>query len=81
MGGWIYNEKGNQYCKHTSTTQSSSIQMSKYDSSFMREALVVAQEAYDNLEVPVGCVFVLNNDTIIARGRNKPNESYNVNTC
>lgn len=54
--------------------------MSKYDSNFMREALVVAQEAYDNLEVPVGCVFVLNNDAIIARGRNKPNESYNVNS-
>ncbi|KAK4517763.1 uncharacterized protein ATC70_001107 [Mucor velutinosus] len=52
--------------------------MSKYDSNFMREALIVAQEAYDNLEVPVGCVFVLNNDTIIARGRNKPNESYNA---
>lgn len=44
----------------------------------MKEALVVAQEAYDNLEVPVGCVFVLGNETIIARGRNKPNESYNV---
>ncbi|CAO3632613.1 unnamed protein product [Mucor fragilis] len=52
--------------------------MSKYDSNFMREALIVAQEAYDNLEVPVGCVFVLNNDAIIARGRNKPNESYNA---
>jgi tRNA-specific adenosine deaminase 2 len=44
----------------------------------MKEALVVAQEAYDHLEVPVGCVFVLNNETIIARGRNKPNESCNV---
>lgn len=52
--------------------------MSKYEPSFMKEALVVAQEAYDNLEVPVGCVFVLNNEAIIARGRNKPNESYNV---
>ncbi|GAN03610.1 tRNA-specific adenosine deaminase subunit tad2 protein [Mucor ambiguus] len=59
--------------QHTNT-----IKMSKYDSNFMREALVVAQEAYENLEVPVGCVFVLNNDTIIARGRNKPNESYNA---
>jgi tRNA-specific adenosine deaminase 2 len=52
--------------------------MSKYESNFMKEALVVAQEAYDNLEVPVGCVFVLGNETIIAKGRNKPNESYNV---
>ncbi|KAG2204211.1 hypothetical protein INT46_004584 [Mucor plumbeus] len=51
--------------------------MSKYESNFMKEALVVAQEAYDNLEVPVGCVFVLGNETIIAKGRNKPNESYN----
>ncbi|KAI9354229.1 cytidine deaminase-like protein [Pilaira anomala] len=52
--------------------------MSKYDATFMKEALVVAQEAYDHLEVPVGCVFVSNNEKIIARGRNKPNESYNA---
>ncbi|KAG2209818.1 hypothetical protein INT47_001967 [Mucor saturninus] len=52
--------------------------MSKYNAAFMREALVVAQDAYDHSEVPVGCVFVLNNETIIARGRNKPNESYNA---
>jgi tRNA-specific adenosine deaminase 2 len=52
--------------------------MSKYDAQFMKEALVVAQDAYEHLEVPVGCVFVLNNETILARGRNKPNESYNV---
>lgn len=52
--------------------------MSNYNPEFMKEALVVAQDAYDHLEVPVGCVFVLNNETIIARGRNQPNESYNV---
>ncbi|KAI8636573.1 cytidine deaminase-like protein [Parasitella parasitica] len=52
--------------------------MSKYDSIFMKEALAVAQEAYDNLEVPVGCVFVLDNEVIIGKGRNKPNESYNA---
>lgn len=52
--------------------------MSKYDPQFMKEALVMAQEAYDNSEVPVGCVFVLNNETVIATGGNKPNESYNV---
>lgn len=52
--------------------------MSVYKAEYMREALVVAQEAYDHLEVPVGCVFVLNNENIIARGRNQPNESYNV---
>lgn len=39
---------------------------------------MVAQEAYDHLEVPVGCVFVLNNEKIIAKGRNQPNESYNA---
>ncbi|KAI7903107.1 cytidine deaminase-like protein [Cokeromyces recurvatus] len=52
--------------------------MSKYDPEFMREALIVAQEAYDNLEVPVGCVFVLDNEKVIARGRNRPNESLNA---
>ncbi|KAI8888764.1 cytidine deaminase-like protein [Backusella circina FSU 941] len=44
----------------------------------MNEALKVAQEAYEHLEVPVGCVFVLDNKEIIARGRNKPNETYNA---
>ncbi|KAI8977309.1 cytidine deaminase-like protein [Mycotypha africana] len=52
--------------------------MSKYDPNFMKEALIVAQEAYDNLEVPVGCVFVLDNKEIIARGSNKPNATYNA---
>jgi tRNA-specific adenosine deaminase 2 len=53
--------------------------MSQYNAKFMEAALNVAQEAYDNLEVPVGCVFVLNNETILARGRNRPNETCNVN--
>lgn len=44
----------------------------------MKAALRVAQEAYDNLEVPVGCVFVKDNQTIIAQGRNRPNETFNV---
>lgn len=44
----------------------------------MKAALQVAQEAYDNLEVPVGCVFVKDNQTIIAQGRNRPNETFNV---
>ncbi|KAI8352160.1 cytidine deaminase-like protein [Choanephora cucurbitarum] len=52
--------------------------MSTYNPEFMKEALIVAQEAYDHFEVPVGCVFVLDNQKIIARGRNKPNESYNA---
>ncbi|KAL0094970.1 cytidine deaminase-like protein [Phycomyces blakesleeanus] len=50
---------------------------SVYNDQFMLEALKVAQEAYDNLEVPVGCVFV-KNGKIIAHGRNKPNETFNA---
>ncbi|KAI7864230.1 cytidine deaminase-like protein [Spinellus fusiger] len=50
---------------------------STYDDRFMLEALDVAQEAYEHLEVPVGCVFVHNN-TVLARGRNKPNETFNA---
>ncbi|KAG1048726.1 hypothetical protein G6F43_008901 [Rhizopus delemar] len=52
--------------------------MSQYDATFMKAAIEVAQEAYDNLEVPVGCVFVLNNKTILAKGRNRPNETCNA---
>ncbi|RIA97486.1 cytidine deaminase-like protein [Glomus cerebriforme] len=43
---------------------------------YMREALNLAQEAYDNYEVPVGCVFVLD-DKIIGNGRNRTNETHN----
>ncbi|ORX55302.1 cytidine deaminase-like protein [Piromyces finnis] len=43
---------------------------------FMREALIQAQDAYDACEVPVGCVFVLNNE-IIGKGRNRTNETKN----
>ncbi|KAG0169303.1 tRNA(adenine34) deaminase [Apophysomyces sp. BC1021] len=50
---------------------------SVYDDQFMLEALEVAQEAYDNLEVPVGCVFV-HDHKVIARGRNRPNETCNA---
>lgn len=52
--------------------------MSIYNEEHMKAALRVAQEAYDNLEVPVGCVFVKDNQTIIAQGRNRPNETFNV---
>ncbi|HOK08806.1 MAG TPA: tRNA adenosine(34) deaminase TadA [Candidatus Hydrogenedens sp.] len=37
---------------------------------YMRQALIEAQKAYDQGEVPVGCVIVHNN-TIIARGYNQ----------
>ncbi|ORX50931.1 cytidine deaminase-like protein [Hesseltinella vesiculosa] len=52
--------------------------MSIYHERFIREALKVAEEAYDHMEVPVGCVFVKNNDQVIARGRNRPNETCNA---
>ncbi|KAL1935261.1 hypothetical protein VTP01DRAFT_4401 [Rhizomucor pusillus] len=52
--------------------------MSTYNEKYMREALAVAQEAYDNLEVPVGCVFVSSSGQILAKGRNRPNETYNA---
>ena len=40
---------------------------------YMREALVLAREAYEAGEVPVGCVIV-KNDRIIGRGRNRREE-------
>jgi len=43
---------------------------------YMQEALNLAQEAYDNHEIPVGCIFVLD-DKIIGSGRNRTNETLN----
>ena len=40
---------------------------------YMREALVLAREAYEAGEVPVGCVIVKNGQ-IIGRGRNRREE-------
>src|SRR5881275_2214096 len=40
------------------------------DEQFMKQALALAQRAFDEDEVPVGAVIVLNN-TIIARGYNQ----------
>ena len=40
------------------------------DSQFMDEALKLAQEAFQDGEVPVGCVIV-RNGTIVGRGRNR----------
>ncbi|RUP19043.1 cytidine deaminase-like protein [Jimgerdemannia flammicorona] len=56
--------------------QTASTSVSVYDPKYMLEALSIAQEAYDNGEVPVGCVFVHHGE-IIARGRNRPNETLN----
>lgn len=40
-------------------------------------AVEMAQEAFDNAEVPVGCVFVREGN-VIAKGRNRTNELMNV---
>ncbi len=40
------------------------------DELYMREALLLAQEAADEGEVPIGCVIV-NGGTIVGRGRNR----------
>ena len=40
------------------------------DERFMDEALVLAREAFDDGEVPVGCVIVRNGE-IVGRGRNR----------
>lgn len=42
----------------------------QYDEHFMKQALKEAQSAYDNGEVPVGSVLIINNK-IIARGYNQ----------
>lgn len=43
--------------------------------SFMQEAFVQAEEAYESLEVPIGCVIVhAPTRRIVARGRNRTNE-------
>lgn len=44
---------------------------------WMREAMVMAEEALAHSEVPVGCVFVRQN-SIIARARNRTNELRNA---
>ncbi|KAJ2182426.1 tRNA(adenine34) deaminase [Coemansia sp. RSA 551] len=43
---------------------------------YMREALAMAEEAYEASEVPVGCVFVCDGQ-IVGRGRNETNVSKN----
>ena len=40
------------------------------DELFMKEALKLAKEAFDEGEVPVGCVIV-RGETIVGRGRNR----------
>ncbi|MCH5296255.1 MAG: nucleoside deaminase [Ruminococcus sp.] len=51
--------------------------MCEYNLDFMRAALEMAQEAYDDDEVPVGAVVVRNNE-IISRGRNRREKEKNA---
>jgi tRNA-specific adenosine deaminase 2 len=44
---------------------------------YMRLALDQAQEAYEEGEVPVGCVFVYQGQ-VVAKGRNRTNETLNA---
>ncbi|PWN22981.1 cytidine deaminase-like protein [Microstroma glucosiphilum] len=50
---------------------------SEEDKQWMREALLMAEEAFEALEVPVGSVFV-RHGKIIAKGRNRTNELMNA---
>lgn len=52
-------------------------QQSEEDKKWMREALLMAEEAFRAMEVPVGSVFV-RHGKIIAKGRNRTNELMNV---
>lgn len=45
---------------------------------FMQAALEQAEEALSVSEVPIGCVIVDENNTIVAKGRNRTNESRNA---
>ncbi|KAH8548233.1 cytidine deaminase-like protein [Umbelopsis sp. PMI_123] len=48
-----------------------------YDPQYMTLAMEAAHNAYDSLEVPVGCVFVRNGE-VLAKGGNRPNASLNA---
>jgi hypothetical protein len=52
-------------------------EQSPTDLAWMREALVMAEQALAAEEVPVGCVFVKDGQAI-ARARNRTNEWRNV---
>ena len=47
------------------------------DEQFMKEALVLAKEAFDDGEVPVGCVVVRGEESV-GRGRNRRERSKNA---
>ena len=45
---------------------------------YMHEALILAQEAFDHGEVPVGCVIADSRGRIIGRGRNMREEKHSA---
>ena len=47
------------------------------DERFMKEALLLAKEAFDDGEVPVGCVIVREGE-IVGRGRNRREKGKNA---
>lgn len=52
-------------------------EQSEVDKYWMKQALAMAEEAFEALEVPVGSVFVRNGN-IVAKGRNRTNELMNA---
>ncbi|ELK36467.1 tRNA-specific adenosine deaminase 2 [Myotis davidii] len=44
---------------------------------WMEEAMQMAKEALENIEVPVGCLMVYNNE-VVGKGRNEVNQTKNA---
>lgn len=53
-------------------------QFDEHEVRFMEMAFDLAEEALIAQEVPIGCVFVADNQRVIARARNRTNEKRNV---
>ncbi|XP_018328341.1 tRNA-specific adenosine deaminase 2 [Agrilus planipennis] len=53
------------------------VKLTEYQKKFVELAFKYAKEALAKLEVPVGCIFVYN-ENIIAEGRNEVNETRNA---
>lgn len=61
----------------SSNNVSNSNELSESEKHYMEIAFTYAQDALRNQEVPVGCIFVYNNE-IVAKGRNTVNETRNA---
>lgn len=66
-------DNNNEYDINNNNTKT----FTEKDQFFMKEALKMGEKALNEGEVPVGCVIVLNNETIIGRGANKTVASRN----